>query len=401
VKIAPNPAPHADELVYDPFDTATARDPHALFKRLRDEAPLYYNPDENLYALSRFDDVERSHIDRETFISRRGVTLGLLRMNRDMPSGTVILEDPPTHGIHRALLSRMFTPRRVRDLEPKIRQLCGQLLDPLVGSGGFDVITELGSIVPMRVIGMLLGIPNADQVALRDQMVHNRERPDEERHGDGFMSGELFADYIDWRAEHPSDDIMTHLLTVEFEDETGVRRRLRREELLAYLNVLAAAGNETTTVLIGWTAILLARYPDQREILLEQRELTPNAVEEILRFESPPLQSCRYVARDVELHGQTLPAGSHVAFLLGSANRDERRIPDPGRFDVTRAPGQHFSFGFGAHYCLGQALARLEGRVVLEELLERFPTWDVDTDAAVFHLGDADLRAWKSLPFLA
>jgi cytochrome P450 len=386
------------ELIYDPFDPATGRNPHAVLKRLRDEAPLYHNPEQGFYALSRFDDVERGHVDRETFISRRGVTLGLLRMDQEMPAGTVILEDPPTHAVHRGLLSRMFTPRRVSALEPEIRRLCGQLLDPLVGSGGFDLIAEVAAIVPMRVIGMLVGIPDADQSAIHQGMEENRGRDLDERHREGFLSGAAFADYVDWRVDHPSDDIMTHLLVTEFEDASGERRRLTRQELLAYINILVAAGDETTTLLLGWAAVLLAEHPDQRTALVAAPELLPSAVEEILRFESPALQSCRYVARDVELHGQVVPAGSHMALLLSSANRDERRVPDPDRFDVSRPPGQHFSFGFGAHYCLGQALARLEARVVLDELLSRFPTWEIVPGTEVFDIGDGDLRGWKSVP---
>lgn len=385
----------SSDLVYDPYDHATILDPHALFRRLRDEAPLYHNKEHGFYALSRFEDIERTLLDRETFLSAKGVTLDLLKGDLEIPPGTLIFDEPPVHGIHRSLLSRMFTPRRISSLEPEIRQLCANLLDPLVGAGGFDVVAVLGSQVPMRVIGMLLGIPEADQEGVRDHF--QEQRADDDRDNENVLSGGIFADYVDWRVEHPSDDIMTHLLNAEFDDATGAKRRLSRDELLAYVNIVAAAGNETTRILIGWTAKLLAENPDQRRLLVQDPTLVPNAIEEILRYEPNTLQNCRYVAQDVELHGQVVPAGSFMATLTPSGNRDERRIEDPDRLDVRRELGHHLSFGFGAHYCLGQALARLEGRIVLDEVLTRFPEWDVDLDNASF-MYHADSRGYDALP---
>lgn len=388
----------ASDLNYDPYSMEIGLNPHPLFRRLRDEAPLYYNEEHDFYALSRFDDVERAHVDRETFISSRGVTLGLLKANVEFPPGTVIFEDPPTHTIHRSLLSRMFTPRKVAGLEPMIRGLCADLLDPLVGTGRFDFATDLGAVMPTRVVGMLIGIPDDKSEAVRDHFDAFRNdggRP----HSNEVFDGAIFAEYIDWRVEHPSDDVMTVLLNAEFEDETGTRRRLTREELLAYVNIVAAAGNDTTRRLISWSGKVLAEHPDQRRMLVEDPSLVTTAIEEILRYEPPPIQACRYVARDVELHGQTVPAGSHMALLVASANRDERHIEDPDRFDVRRTPGQIFTFGFGAHYCIGQALARLQGRIALEEVLKRFPEWEVDWDNATF-VYDGDLRGWDSLPVL-
>src|SRR6516165_2160567 len=369
-------------LVYDPYDHDTIFNPHAVFKRLRNEAPLYYSDEHDFYAVSRFDDIEQVLLNRDTFISRKGVTLDLLKSGMEIPMGTLIFEDPPEHGIHRALLSRLFTPRRLSSLEPDIRQLCAKLLDPLVGAGGFDFVADLGSQVPMRVIGMLLGIPESDLESVRDHF--GRQRADDDQQDDDILSGAIFADYIDWRVEHPSDDIMTQLLNAEFEDENGETKRLTRDELLAYVNIVAAAGNETTRILIGWAGKLLAENPDQRKLLVEDRSLVPGAIEELLRYEPNTLQNCRYVARDVELHGQVVPSGSFMVTLTPSANRDERHFTDPDRFDVRRQIDHHLSSGFGAHYCLGQALARLEGRIVLGEVLERFPEWDLELDKAKF-----------------
>jgi cytochrome P450 len=386
----------SSDLVYDPYDPKLARDPWTLFKRMRDEAPLYYNHQLGFYALSRFDDVERAHVNREVFISSHGGTLSILKSGMELPPGTVIFEDPPTHTIHRKLLSRMFTPRRVAELEDGIRRLCALLMDPLVGAGRFDWISDFGKDVPTTTVGMLLGIPEEDQKKVRDFFDSSRDREYENR-GD-VLTGGIFAEYVDWRVEHPSDDIMTQLLYAEFEDVDGQIRRLRREELLAYVNIVAAAGNDTTKLLIGWTGRLLSDHPDQRRLLVDDPTRIPGAIEEILRFEPPPLQSCRYVARDIELHGEVVPEGSIMAMLLASANRDERHIDDPDQFDVLREPGQHFTFGFGAHYCLGQALARLQGRIVLEEVLKRWPEWELDEEGAEFVLHDADLRGWDALP---
>ena len=384
----------SSDLVYDPYDRETIVNPHPLFRRLREEAPLYYNEQYDFYAVSRYDDTQSVLLDRETFVSRKGVTLDLFLADIEIPPGTLIFEDPPTHGIHRSLLSRMFTPRRVSSLEPDIRNLCANLLDPLVGAGGFDFVTDLGSQVPMRVIGMLLGIPESDQESVRDHFFNSRNDDSRE---EGQLSGAIFGDYIDWRVEHPSEDIMTQLLNAEFEDETGKTKRLTRDELLAYVNIVAAAGNETTKTLIGFSGKLLAENPDERRLLVEDLSLVPNAIEEIVRYEPNTLQNGRYSVRDIEYYGQTVPAGSVMMTLTPSANRDDRHFADPDRFDVRRKIDHHLSFGFGPHYCLGQALARLEARIVLEEVLKRFPEWELDTDNAEF-MYHTDNRGYSSLP---
>jgi cytochrome P450 len=382
-------------LVFDPHDQATVRDPHALFRRMRDEAPLYVDTERGFVALSRYEDVERALVDRSTFISGRGVTLGLLKAGITLPPGTVLMEDPPGHTIHRRLLSRMFTQRHLAQVESRTRQYTVELLDPLVGSGGFDFVQDVGRHVPSRVISFLIGIPDQD----RDEISEHLNRGDDEGLPDeDFFSSEMFADYIDWRVEHPSDDIMSQLLHAEFEDETGETRRLTRTELLAYVNIVALAGNHTTRLLISWIGKLLSDHPDQRRRLVEDRSLVPNAVEEAMRLEGPTGTAGRYVAQDVELYGQVVPEGSHMALLTLSANHDDRRFEDPDRFDVGREIAQHLTLGFGAHYCLGQALARQEARVVLEEVLARFPDWTVDDDASVFQVGDIELRGWDRLP---
>jgi cytochrome P450 len=215
--------------------------------------------------------------------------------------------------------------------------------------------------------------------------------------GAGEMSA--FADYIDWRIEHPSDDLMTELLQAEYEDLDGTRKRLTRDEVLGFVGLLAAAGNETTTRLIGWTGKVLADHPDQRAELVEQRELVPNVIEEVLRFESPSPVQARYVTADVEHQGQTVPAGSAILLLNGSGNRDDRKFPDGDSFDIHRRIDHHLAFGYGIHFCLGAALARLEGRVALDEVLQRFPTWEVDWDHAK-QARTSTVRGWERLPVL-
>jgi cytochrome P450 len=387
------------DVYYDPYDVAINADPYPVFRRLREEAPLYYNERHDFYAVSRYDDVERGLVDNETFISGRGGVLELIKADIEMPPGNLIFEDAPTHTIHRRLLSRVFTPKRVAALEPEIRGFCAASLDPLVSSGRFDFIADLGAQMPMRVISMLLGIPEQDQEAVRDRVDANlRTKAGEPMEvGAHFANGEMFGEYIDWRAEHPSDDLMTELITAEFEDESGTVRRLTRDEILTYTFVVAGAGNETTTRLIGWAGTVLAEHADQRCELVDDRSLIPNAIEELLRYEPPAPHVGRYVARDAEFHGQTVPAGSAVLFLVGSANRDERRFPDGDRFDIHRKIAQHLTFGYGTHFCLGASLARLEGRVALDEVLTRFPEWEVDYESAKLS-PTSTVRGWETLP---
>lgn len=384
----------ADELYYDPYSVELNMDPYPVFARIREEAPLYYNEKHDFYALSRFDDVNKAVIDHATFISGRGALLEIIKSGMEISPGTLIFEDPPIHNIHRNLLSRMFTPRKVLALEPQIREFTARCLDPLVGTGRFDFVNDLGEQMPMRVIGMLLGIPEEHQRRVAD---HGEATLMNEQ-VDLMATGEVFAEFIDYRTEHPSDDIMTDLLTVEFTDETGTVRRLRRDELLMYLTVVATAGAETTTRLIGWAGKTLAEHPEQRRELVENPALIPQAIEEILRWEPPALQIARYVARDVEYYGQTVPEGSAMLMLVGSANRDHRRFPPDGDvFDIHREQHSHMTFGAGTHFCMGNALARLEGRIALEEILKRFPEWEVDWANATPSQTTA-VRGWEAMP---
>lgn len=384
---------------YDPFDFDIDDDPYPIWKRLRDEVPLYHNEKYNFFTLSRYEDVSREMTNWETFRSGRGTTMDIIMSGIDVPPGVILFEDPPLHDLHRRLLSRVFTPRRMEAIEPLTRAFCARALDPLVGSNRFDFIENLGAMVPMRTIGYLLGIPEEGQETIRDhggRQITLKDGTFRAVSQDLFeQSYQMFSDYIDWRVEHPSDDVMTQLLNAEVEDN-GVGRRLTRTEVLLYTSMIAGAGNETTTRLIGFIGQLLAEHPEQRRQIVDNPSLIPMAIEEVLRCEAPSPVQARYVACDVECYGTTVPEGSVMLLLNGSANRDERRFPDGERFDIHRG-STHLSFGHGLHFCLGSALARMQARVALEEVIKRWPDWEVDyANASKAHT--SSVRGWAKLP---
>ena len=392
------PASSSSDVYYDPYDAEIDADPYPLWRRMRDEVPLYYNDEHDFYALSRYDDVVAALSDWDTYRSGRGSILELIKADIELPPGLILFEDPPIHDLHRGILARVFTPRAMDALEDKVREFTVRSLDPVVGTGRFDFVKDLGAQMPMRTIGFLLGIPEADQETIRDQSSLSLEgdAPTIAEAAAAFSGGEFEA-YIDWRAENPSDDLMTKLLNAEFTDETGTTRKLTRGEVLLYIQLLAGAGNETTTRLIGWAGKVLGEHPDQRRAVAEDLSLVPRTVEELLRYEAPSPVQARYVQRDAVHHGLTVPEGSAILLLNGSANRDDRRFPEGDGFDIHRTPDRHLSFGRGIHSCLGAALARLEGRVALEEVLKRFPEWEVDHDSAV-QARTSTVRGWESMP---
>lgn len=387
------------DLYYDPFDFDIDDDPYPIWKRMREEAPLYYNEKFNFYALSRYDDVAQGLHDWETYRSGKGTTMDVIMSGVDVPPGVILFEDPPLHDIHRRVLSKVFTPRRMEAIEPLTRGFCVRALDSLAGTTRFDVIGDFGALIPMRTIGYLLGIPEQGQQQIRDNTdaaIGLKEGSFQSVSAATFENAyQLFADYIEWRAEHPSDDLMTQLLNAEVEED-GRLRPLSRIEVLTYTSMIAGAGNETTTRLIGFIAQMLAEHPDQRRELVDDFSLIPGAIEEVLRYQAPSPVQARYVARDTERYGQTIAEGSVMLLLNGSANRDERRYPNGEDFDIHRT-GSHLSFGQGLHFCLGSSLARMQARVALEEMLRRWPEWEVDyDDAAMAHT--SSVRGWGRLP---
>ncbi|OBB08991.1 cytochrome [Mycobacteriaceae bacterium 1482268.1] len=385
---------------YDPYDVDIAANPWPTYARLREEAPIYYNERYRFWAISRHSDVEAALSNWEAFSNSRSDILELVNSEFDMPKGVMMFEDPPVHTMLRGLMSRVFTPRRMAEIEDQIRQFCVNCLDPHVGSDGFDIVAELAAMMPMRVIGMLLGIPESDQVAVRDandaSLRTKPGAPMKVANADKIADGSIYADYVEWRSKNPSDDLMTVLLNMEFEDENGVTRKLHRKEILHYVQVVAGAGNETTGRLIGWLAKVLAEHPHQRREVFTDRSLLNRAVDETLRFEPTGPHVARYMLKDIELYGTTVPAGSAMLLLFGAANRDPRRYTDPDTFNIHRDNISHLTFGKGVHYCLGANLARLEGRVALDELLNRWPEWGIDYDSAV-PAPTSTVRGWERL----
>jgi len=392
---------HTTDLYYDPFDFDIDDNPYPIWRRLRDEAPLYRNEKYDFYALSRYEDVARELHNWDTYRSGKGTTMDIIMSGVDVPPGVILFEDPPLHDLHRRVLSKVFTPRRMEAIEPLTRQYCVRALDALTGISRFDLIADFGALIPMRTIGYLLGIPEEGQQQIRDNTDASIGLKD-----GSFLSVssatfenayQLFAEYIEWRAEHPSDDVMTQLLNAEVEED-GKLRPLTRIEVLTYTSMIAGAGNETTTRLIGFIGQLLAEHPDQRRELAADFSLIPRAIEEVLRYESPSPVQARTVARDTEAHGHKIAEGSVMLLLNGSANRDERHYPDGESFDIHRT-GSHLSFGQGLHFCLGSSLARMQARVALEEMLTRWPEWHIDFDnAAMAHT--SSVRGWGRLPIV-
>jgi cytochrome P450 len=396
-------APNNDvPLAWDPLDQAYKADPHPIWKRLRDEAPVYYNEVHDFYALSRFADVDAASRDAKTFSSAHGTVLEI--MGPELTDvDLMIFMDPPDHTRMRRLVSKAFTPRRIAVLEDDIRALCADLLNAQLSAGTFDYVQDFGARVPAYVIAALLGVPPAD----RDEM---RELIDGTftLHPETGMMNEVSATYmgrlhtyvteqLEERQRTPRDDMFTDLLNGEIVDDDGELRRLTLEESTMFSLLIASAGTETVARLIGWAGVVLAAHPDQRAELVVDSKLIPNTVEELLRYEAPSPVQGRWTTAEVELHGQVIPADSKVLMITGAAGRDERAFPDADRFDIHRHMDHHLSFGYGVHFCLGAALARLEGRIALEETLRRIPAWTVDLDRAV-PLHTSTVRGYTKLP---
>jgi cytochrome P450 len=374
------------DLVYDPYDYEIDADPHPVWKRLRDEAPVYYNERLDFYALSRFDDVLAAHLDPATFSSAHTTVLEMMSEDiAEFAQTMMIFMDPPQHTRYRKLVSRAFTPRHISGLEPRIRELASGFLDEFVDADGFDFVADFGARLPVMVMAALLGAPREDEDQLRewtDDMLHIE--PGEVMGQQANFLRKEQTDYwqalIDERRKHARDDILSDLMTADLEEGDDSTRGLTDQELHAFIGLLEGAGNETVARFLGWAATGLDRFPDQRALLANDASLIPNAVEEIVRWEAPSAIQGRWTLNEVEMHGTVIPRASKVALLTGAANRDERMFPSPDVIDVRRPIARHVAFGYGIHFCLGAALARLEGRIALEETFKRFPTWNVDWD---------------------
>jgi cytochrome P450 len=369
-------------VVYDPTTAAFQTDMHEVYSELRDRYPLYVDA-KGTYVLSRFDDVWRAVHDWETFSSDH-----VAEAAQQLPS--MIYMDPPRHAALRALVSRAFTPKRVADLEPRVREVARQLIAGV--DRRFDLAHEFAAPLPSIIMGELIGVPEEHRESFRTWTEAFIEvTGPEDIAGRVQNIYELFGTLLDERRRHPADDLMSALLAAEVD---GVR--LTDEELVGFCFLLLIAGNDTTTTLIGNGAELLARHPDQQAVLAHNPTLIPGAVEEMVRIESPTQALPRTAMRDVELHDTVIPRGARVMLLWGAANLDDREFAEPARFDIARNPKRHLGFGHGIHFCIGASLARLEARIAFEELLVHAPQFALAGEPVRFVSNWA--RAWQVLP---
>jgi cytochrome P450 len=384
---------------FDPYAYEVHEDPYPFYARLRAQAPAYRNESLGFWALSRHADVLAAFKDPLTFSNRHGVSLDsdAFHANADTTMSFLAM-DPPRHTRMRALVSRGFTPRRVADLEPRVRAIAAEHLSALAGRERCDFIADFAGKLPMDVISEMLGVPRADRAELRawaDTVVHRDEGVQgmpSEAGAAALRMLDYFVRMVAERRRSPRDDLTGALLAAEIDGD-----RLSDREVIGFLFLMVVAGNETTTKLLGNAVYWLDRNPAQRAKLADDPELIPRWVEETLRYDNSTQALARLVARDVELHGEKLREGDKAVLLVGSANRDERAFPDPDRYDVERNTSRSLSFGQGTHFCLGAALARLEGRVALEELWERFPGWRVEPEGRV-RVHSVNVRGFAALP---
>lgn len=387
----------SEALLYDPYSYEIDLDPYPLYRRMRDEAPLYHNEALEFWALTRFQDNMGAFLDWQRFSSARSTVLEL--MDSGIGGTMIIFMDPPTQTRYRNLVSKAFTPARIRELAPRIREIAVGHLTPLEGREGFDVIGEFTAKLPMDVISSMLGIPDADRDMVRgwsNDVLHREpgEAMPPPRGLEAMVElGEYIEAQLDERVARPRDDMMTDLITAELPGG----QRLTRQEIVSFINLLATAGNETVTKLLATACYWLWRFPDQRETLLADPAAIPGAVEETLRFDPPSHYQGRTLNDDVELHGRVMPKGAKVLLINGASGRDERKFPDPERFDVRREIDVHLGLGYGRHVCLGASLARMESRIALEEFLTRFPTYEV-LEEQIVRMHSSNVRGLAALP---
>ncbi len=382
------------DLVYDPFSYEVHEDPYPFYKRLREEAPAYFNEELGFWALSRYDDVRAALIDHDRYCSSRGFTL------EDIGEFTLPMllgMDPPDHTRLRATINRALTPRRVADLEHPIRELAAELLAAVAQRGRADIIADFAAKLPMTVISWMLQVPDRDQDQLRhwaDQMLH-RDEQTRDISAEGRAAAPKIYEYFDGligeRRASGGRDLLSLLLASE---EAG---DISHEEILGFCFLLMIAGNETTTKLIGNAVYHLDRNAAERRRLLDDPALAGAAIEETLRYDTSTHMMARTLTEDVPLHGCLMKAGSKVALLLASANRDPLRWNDPERYDIGRDCSNMLSFGVGIHHCIGAALARIEARVALEEISVRLPGLSVDHDRTE-RVHSGNVRGFGTLP---
>lgn len=393
----------AEAVEFDPFSRDFFDDPYDIYADLRDHAPCYYSEQYDFYALSRFDDVVAGHRDHATFTSTHGQTYEQLASGKPADMGSIIAMDPPEHTRYRALVSRAFTPRSIGNYESLVRDIIGGYLDRLSHRRQFDILEEFAAPFPVEIISTILGVPPEDRQQIRlwtDDMLHREEGSamgNQASAEAGMAQGAYLYGLSQKKRAEPGDDMLTALIEAEVETEDGERTRLDDVEIAGFGTLLAAAGSETVTKLVGNAVVLFHRHPDQWAKVLADPGVIGTAVEEILRYWAPSQYQGRYSVVDSEWHGVTIPKNKPVFLITGAANRDPRRYDDPDRFDVTREPGLAVGLGHGLHVCLGAALARMEGRVAIEELARRWPAFEVD-EPGLRRVQMSNVAGYSSVP---
>ncbi len=371
---------------FDPFSRDFFDDPYDTYADLREHAPCYYSEQYDFYALSRFDDVVAGHRDHATFSSTHGQTYEQLTSGEPAQLGSIISMDPPEHTRYRKLVSRSFTPRSIGNYEALVREIISGYLDPLMGRRQFDILEEFAAPFPVEIISTILGVPPEDRQQIRhwtDAMLHREEgsaMSSQAAAEAGMAQGVYLFQLSQQKRAEPADDMLTALIDAEVETEDGDFTHLDDAEIAGLGTLLAAAGSETVTKLVGNAMVLFHRHPDQWAKVLDDPSVLGTAVEEILRYWAPSQYQGRYSMVDSEWHGVTIPKHKPVFLITGAANRDPRRYDDPDRFDITRDPGLAVGLGHGLHVCLGAALARLESRVAIEEIARRWPAFEVNEE---------------------
>ncbi|MGV9673824.1 cytochrome P450 [Nocardia sp. NPDC003482] len=393
-----------DAIDFDPFAAEFHDDPYPLYRRLRDEAPVYHNARYGFWALSRYADVAPGMKDFDVYSSGRGVTLEqvLAPEPPEQQVPMIISMDPPEHTRMRKLVSKVFTPRAIAELEPMITATVHRFLDPLPDS--FDMVADFSDLFPIEVITTMLGVPPEDRAQLRAWLTAPLQRAqgqlgiDEEGLAAVRASTAFYAGLIAERRARPRDDMISRLTEVEVERDDGTLTRLTDLEILGFTALLAGAGAETVAKLIGIATVVFADHLDQWQAMRADRSLIAGAFEELLRYEGPVQYDVRYTLRDVTLHDRTIPAHSPLLMLLACATRDPRMFPNPDRFDITRPfTGHNLGFGYGIHRCLGAALARLEGRIALHAMLDRISEFEVDR-AGLRRSRVTSVAGWTNVP---
>ena len=392
------------ELVFDPFSEEFFNGPWEIYRRMREEAPVYHNAEHDFYALSRHADVAAAFKDHETFSSAYGLDLAMVKSGEPVPMKMIILMDPPEHRKMRSLVNKVFTPRQIAKLEPMVVETidrCFAAADP----GQFDVVQEFAAFFPVEVITRMLGVPEDRRQQVRqwvDTSLH-REPGQIEMSAEGQQAVAeamaLYFELIQQRRANPQDDMFTRLVQAEIEREDGQTESLDDFEIAGFATLLGGAGAETVTKLIGNAAVTFARNPEQWQKLLDDRSKIPAAVEELLRYEAPAQYNVRRSMKDVTLHGVTIPAGKPVFLLGGSANRDPEAFTDADAFDIDRdrTEAQNLGFGYGVHSCLGAALARMESAIALERLLDFMPRYEVLWDQCQ-RVAMQNVAGWSHVP---